>query len=124
MEWVPLSDVQWMNIVNHDKAWESYSKDDAVHEAVKMTEAKCKENNENKWISVEDILPAKDRIVLVLCYHSETHEDEEGNDVYEDKVVVTEGQCIYTDVGPYMDAFQFSRTHITHWQPLPAPPKD
>jgi hypothetical protein len=43
--WKPLTDVQWMNIVNHDRAWESYSKDEAVHEAVKMTEAKLKEIN-------------------------------------------------------------------------------
>lgn len=44
-QWKPLTDVQWMNIVNHDRAYESYSKDDAVHEAVKRTEAKLKEIN-------------------------------------------------------------------------------
>lgn len=44
-QWVPLSDVQWMNIVNYDHAWYTYSKEGAVHEAVKMTEAKCRENN-------------------------------------------------------------------------------
>lgn len=47
-QWVPLSDVQWMNIVNYDHAWHSHSKEDAVHEAVKMTEAKCCENNAAK----------------------------------------------------------------------------
>ncbi|MES2346286.1 MAG: hypothetical protein V4641_01825 [Pseudomonadota bacterium] len=43
--WVSLSDVQWMNIVNHDHAYESMSKDDAVHAAVKATEAKLREIN-------------------------------------------------------------------------------
>ncbi len=38
-----LTDVQWMNIVNHDHAYAGYSKDDAVHLAVKMTVAKLEE---------------------------------------------------------------------------------
>lgn len=45
-KWVPLSDAQWVNIVNFDRAYESFSKDEAVHEAVKRTEAKLKELNE------------------------------------------------------------------------------
>lgn len=44
--WKPLNDVQWMNIVNHEHAFESYDKEDAVHEAVKMVELKLKENNQ------------------------------------------------------------------------------
>jgi hypothetical protein len=51
--WKSLSDGQWMNIVNHDRAWESYSKEEAVHEAVKMTEAKCKENNASPAAPIE-----------------------------------------------------------------------
>lgn len=43
--WKAFTDVQWMNIVNHDRAWESHDKESAVHEAVKMTEAKCREVN-------------------------------------------------------------------------------
>lgn len=43
--WRGLWDTQWMNIVNHDHAFENYSKDDAVHLAVKMTEEKLRENN-------------------------------------------------------------------------------
>jgi hypothetical protein len=43
--WKSLNDVQWMNIVNHDRAYENYSKEDAVHEAVKRTEAKLRELN-------------------------------------------------------------------------------
>jgi hypothetical protein len=44
-QWKPLNDVQWMNIVNHDHAYDSWGKEEAVHHAVKMTEAKCKEVN-------------------------------------------------------------------------------
>lgn len=44
-EWQPLSDVQWMNIVNHDNAWHGWSKEDAIHEVVKMVEAKLRDNN-------------------------------------------------------------------------------
>lgn len=44
--WKPLTDVQWMNIVNHERAYDDWSKDDAVHYAVKATEAKCREVNE------------------------------------------------------------------------------
>jgi hypothetical protein len=44
--WQRLWDTQWMNIVNHDRAFESYSKEDAVHLAVKMTEERLRKNNE------------------------------------------------------------------------------
>lgn len=44
--WKPLTDVQWMSIVNHDHAFDSYDKEDAVHEAVKMVEAILEENNQ------------------------------------------------------------------------------
>ena len=40
-----LHDAQWVNIVNHDNVWRDWSKEDAVNEAVKMTEAKCVENS-------------------------------------------------------------------------------
>ena len=43
--WRGLSDVQWMNIVNLNRAWYGFSVEDAVHEVVKLTEAKLKENN-------------------------------------------------------------------------------
>ena len=43
--WRPINDAQWVNLVNHAHAWEGFSKDEAVHEVVKMTEAKCRENN-------------------------------------------------------------------------------
>lgn len=45
MVWKPLTDVQWMNIVNLNHAWADHSTEDAVHEAVKLTEARLKMNN-------------------------------------------------------------------------------
>lgn len=56
--WKALSDVQWMNIVNHDRAYESFSKEEAVHEAVKRTEAKCREVNEPRLAPVSQAAPA------------------------------------------------------------------
>jgi Lar family restriction alleviation protein len=41
---VRLFDGQWVNIVNHANCWEGYSKEDAIAEAVRMTEAKIAEN--------------------------------------------------------------------------------
>ncbi|WP_427183574.1 hypothetical protein ACL598_17055 [Bordetella bronchialis] len=41
---VKLYDSQWVNIVNHANCWADYSKEDAVHEAVKMTEEAIKKN--------------------------------------------------------------------------------
>lgn len=41
---VRLADSQWMNIVNHDRAYENYDKEDAVHMAVKLTEARMAKN--------------------------------------------------------------------------------
>lgn len=40
-----LTDVEWMNIVNFDRAYSSYDKEEAVNEAVKRTDAKLKELN-------------------------------------------------------------------------------
>ena len=43
--WKPLTDVQWMNIVNLNHAWRNVDKEDAINEVVKLVEAKCKANN-------------------------------------------------------------------------------
>lgn len=40
-----LSDVEWMNIVNHDRAYYGWRVEDAVHHAVSMTERKLAEIN-------------------------------------------------------------------------------
>jgi hypothetical protein len=41
---IRLFDSQWMNIVNHAHCWEGYTKEDAIHAAVKMAEEKMAEN--------------------------------------------------------------------------------
>jgi hypothetical protein len=43
--WKPLTDTQWLNIVNQDHAYDEYTKDDAVHKAVRLTEARLRMNN-------------------------------------------------------------------------------
>ena len=43
--WKPLTDVQWMNIVNLNHAWENVDKEDAINEVFKLVEAECKANN-------------------------------------------------------------------------------
>lgn len=47
---IRLWDGQWMNIVNHDYCWERYTKEEAIHAAVKMVEeAMAKNIAENNW---------------------------------------------------------------------------
>ncbi len=41
---VRLFDSQWVNIVNHDNCWCHHTKEDAIHEAVRMTEAAIAKN--------------------------------------------------------------------------------
>ena len=41
---IRLFDSQWMNIVNHGNCWERYTKEEAIHAAVKMAEEKMAEN--------------------------------------------------------------------------------
>lgn len=43
--WRPLTDAQWLKIVNQDHAYDEYTKDDAVHKAVRLTEARLRMNN-------------------------------------------------------------------------------
>jgi len=57
-QWKPLNDVQWMNIVNHDHAYESVNKEEAVHEAVKRTEAKLRELNAAPSQPQQEAVPA------------------------------------------------------------------
>ncbi len=44
-QWVGLTDVEWMNIVNKDQAWFGQRPDEVAHEVAKMVEAKLKEKN-------------------------------------------------------------------------------
>jgi hypothetical protein len=44
-QWVGLTDVEWMNIVNKDQAWFGQRPDEVAHEVAKLVEAKLKEKN-------------------------------------------------------------------------------
>jgi hypothetical protein len=65
--WKPLTDVQWMNIVNHEHAWESHSKEDAVHGAVKMVEAQLRLNNAPQPAPEGMVLVPRKMTVAVGC---------------------------------------------------------
>lgn len=64
-----------------------------------------------KWISVEDRLPdAGDRILIAVRLHN--HEPVQLDEVLED------GDGIYLD-----SSYEFG-SDVTHWMPLPEPPKE
>lgn len=44
-QWVGLTDVEWMSIVNKDQAWFGQRPDEVAHEVAKLVEAKLKEKN-------------------------------------------------------------------------------
>jgi len=44
-QWVAIKDSAWVNIVNHDHAYDGWDKDDIINHVFKLTEAKCKELN-------------------------------------------------------------------------------
>ena len=111
--WRSISDAQWVNLVNHAHAWDSFSKDEAVHEVVKMTEAKCKENNTHPapvpagWQPIEtapkdgtEILVSINFGLHVVCY----------DDIF------SAPWRVFNEVG-------FNEHVPTHWMPLQAAPK-
>lgn len=52
---IRLFDGQWMNIVNAHDCWEGYTKEEAVHAAVKMAEEAMANNMKaNAWPSGRD----------------------------------------------------------------------
>ncbi len=59
--WMSLSDIEWMNIVNHPKILEltdgRHNSEEAVNLAVKMTEEKCKKNNSDSMPKREPLTP-------------------------------------------------------------------
>jgi hypothetical protein len=57
--WRPLTDAQWLKIVNQDHAYDEYTKDDAVHKAVRLTEARLRMNN--TAISTSPLLDKNDQ---------------------------------------------------------------
>lgn len=59
-----------------------------------------------KWISVDEALPIYDGLVLAIDKNN------------------TVRLCIYTEFGWLSQYGNPMIAHITHWQPLPEPPKD
>lgn len=78
--WKPLTDVQWMNIVNHEQAYWDMSKDEAVHLAVKKTEAKLKEINgdpaDSRIESLENALKAAKQYVIQTDDYGRSYSDD------------------------------------------------
>lgn len=66
----------------------------------------------DKWISVEDRLPEKDGMYLIFSPYT----NKEGGIVYCNRFL-TKGNPIFPP-----NSFE-SISKITHWQPLPQPPK-
>lgn len=73
-------------------------------------------NNEptiNQWISVEERLPEPDTPVLVCVPdYSDTH-----------RVLIARYDDLWGWIGQWDGAISM-RTQITHWMPLPEPPKE
>ena len=90
-------------------------------------------NNQNKWISVKDRLPKHQQVVLVykpvpsntgylVAYFIDS---KKMNEELEKTAFVHE--CVDIAKNPYYFASReqqrFTIKDVTHWQPLPAPPK-
>lgn len=67
----------------------------------------------NEWISVEDRLPEDDEKVLVCAYNSKLKFSTISIDKYSNRIKWGKFSVLY-------DAHLWS---ITHWMPLPEPPK-
>ena len=59
---VRLWDTQWMNIVNHDNAYRDWSKEDAIHHAVKMTEEAIARNVADGRLPPVRLIAAKEKL--------------------------------------------------------------
>lgn len=124
--WRGLNDLQWMNIVNYDRAYYGWNAEEAVHHAVKATEAKLKELNSaapvaqavpvaGEWVSVDERLPElKDDSVLAYfptgaidMVHIQDYFAPITNGVVDGEQQYT---CWYLKQG------------VTHWQALPPAP--
>ena len=127
--WVSLSDAQWMNIVNHEHAYYDYSKDDAVHAAVKATEAKLRELNvaaapaavvqaePSEWISVAERLP-KVGDYSVLAFWSMNG----GFDMIHVEQYFADITNGVDDTGKQLYTKWYLQMGVTHWMPLPKAP--
>lgn len=105
----PLWDTQWSNIVNANNCWRDYSKEDAVHEAVKMTEDAIAKNQAkaSEWQPIETAPRDKTTVVLLRC-------NDDGS--------VTYGHGFYMPLDGWFGWTQCAYKQPTHWMPLPAAP--
>ena len=76
--------------------------------------SKCKGKCSNKWISVKDKSPKKNSDFIAYVAHGAKYKDDIHKGVY---------QC-FEDNGYYVPAFSHFPVLITHWMPLPEPPKE
>lgn len=79
---------------------------------------------DNQWISVEDRLPPDDEDVLV--YHQQDSHISVGF-FEKDNVqwyIESDGNKFYTDTGWETEIPWAQKGRVTHWMPLPKPPKE
>jgi len=74
------------------------------------------------WIRIEDALPEFNVVVLVSGLRRSYNA---GDGSYDDTWIpyVSEGQRTRCETGEYMESYSESHAEVTHWQPLPQPPK-
>ena len=81
----------------------------------------------SNWISVEDEIPNDDEHVLLnLSYTSQEIDYDSGECIGDEKIETTIAiGCIRDGVIwiDFDDDFNFDLSDITHWMPLPEPPK-
>jgi hypothetical protein len=67
-----------------------------------------------EWISVEDKAPKKNSDFMAYVIHGAEHKDDINKGIY---------QC-FEDNGCYIPAFSYFPVVVTHWMPLPEPPRE
>ena len=77
-----------------------------------------------EWISVKDRLPEDDQHVLV--YHAEDFHITVGyfESDYVQYYIESDGSKFYTDDGWETEISWAPKGDVTHWMPLPEPPKE
>lgn len=74
----------------------------------------------DKWISVKDKLPTQNEDVLT---YSVVPDEEVGEDYSPFYVGFYEGGYFYSTYDYYEDDAYLSLPYVTHWTPLPEPPR-
>lgn len=71
------------------------------------------------WISVKDRLPESDRPVLIYCKNGAMFTGK-----MQDHNFIGEPDVIWFTYGPLGTGRRIANSRITHWMPLPEPPKE